>query len=62
MTRNTDLSKILKKSHENKWVAISESGTEVVAANEKLIDLQHEVGDKKVIYMKVLPADVSFAF
>jgi len=60
--RNTDFSKILNKTHENKWVAISEDGTKVIAVDENLPDLQKKVGDTQVFYMKVLPADVSFAF
>lgn len=62
MTRNTDLTNILKKDHENKWVALTEDRTKVVGCSETLIKLQEEVGTKKVVYMKVLPSDVSFAF
>ncbi len=62
MKNNTDLTKILKKNHENKWVALSEDREKVVDYSETLTELQGKVGNKKVIYMKVLPSDVSFAF
>lgn len=62
MKFNTDFSKILKKEHEGKWVALSEDGKKVVAFDEKLSELEKKVGDTKVRYTKVPPFDVSFAF
>ena len=62
MENNTDLTKVLKKNHENKWVALSEDRKKVVDYSETLHKLQEKVGNKKVIYMKVLPSNVSFAF
>ncbi len=60
--KNTDFTKILTKAHENKWVALSEDGTKVIAYDEKLVDLDKKVDGKKVVYMKVPPSDVAYAF
>ncbi len=62
MKINLDLRKILNKSHEKKWVALSPDRTEVIDCAESLLELKNKVGTKKVMYMKVLPSDTSFAF
>lgn len=62
MRKNTDLTKILNKSHENKWVALSPDQTRVVDSAVSLMDLKDKVKDKEVIYMKMLPSDTEFAF
>ena len=59
---NTDFTKILKRDHEGKWVALSEDGTTVIAYDENLLELDKKVGDTKVVYMKVPLSDVSYAF
>lgn len=62
MKKNTDFTKILNKSHENKWVALSEKQTEVLGVSESLVELKNKTKDTHAVYMKVLPKDVSFAF
>jgi hypothetical protein len=60
--KNGDLTKILKKVHENKWVALSKNRDKVVGYSDSLIMLKNKVGEKDVVYMKVQPRDTSFAF
>lgn len=62
MLKNNDLSKILKKQHENQWVALSKDCRKVVGFSSSLISLEKKVGTKKVIYMKAPPSGVIFAF
>ncbi len=64
MKINTDLTKVLKKEHEEKWVALTRDQNEVVDYAEKLMDLRQRVGEdnKDVVYMKVLPSNAEFAF
>lgn len=62
MKKNTDLTKILNKSHENKWVALSANRSKVLGSSDSLITLQKKISEKGVSYMKVLPRDSSFAF
>jgi hypothetical protein len=56
-----DFTKLLKKAHNDKWVAFSSGYKEVVDYSDRLDSLQKKVGDKKVIYYKVIPSDVIFA-
>jgi hypothetical protein len=56
-----DLSGILDRSHENKWVAITSDYSQVIAAADSLRGLFRSVSDSTVIFFKVLPHDVSFA-
>lgn len=60
--KNTNLTKILNKSHENKWVALSKNQTKVLGYSASLMDLKKNVSSKEVVYMKVLLRDFSFAF
>jgi len=58
--------KLLKKSHENKWVAFSRDYKKIVGVGDTLQSLRHALDDKKVgrkeaVVMKVLPFDVSYA-
>jgi len=60
---NTNLTTILKKEHEKKWVALSSDRREVISSNENLVELRNEIGDRKdVVYMKVLSSEMEFAF
>ena len=59
---NTNFTKILNKSHENKWVALSSDRSKVLGASDDLIRLKNKVNIKNAVYMKVLPTDTSFAF
>jgi hypothetical protein len=62
MNRNTDLTKILTKAHERKWVALSPDYRKVVGYGDKLAALTARVGKKKVVYMKVPRTDTYHAF
>ncbi|MES2930317.1 MAG: hypothetical protein V4665_00840 [Patescibacteria group bacterium] len=62
MKKNTNFSKILTKSHENKWVALSSNRDKVLASSDSLVQLKKKVGTTNAVYMKVLPKDISFAF
>lgn len=55
-----DLADVLDSSHENKWVALTPDYRRVVSTAERLPDLIDQVGDKDVIFHRVLPHDVSF--
>jgi hypothetical protein len=59
--KTLDLSGLLDRSHENKWVAFAPDYSEVVAASESLIDLDRVVAGKNVVYYRVLPFDAIFA-
>lgn len=57
-----DLTKILTKEHEQKWVALSRDNKTVVAFDDDLIALDKLVGGKDVVFMKVPPSDVYLSF
>lgn len=57
-----DLTKVLNKSHENKWVALNGDYTKVLGTSDDLLVLTKEITDKKAVYMKVPPADSIYAF
>ena len=60
--KNTDLSKVLKKEHENKWIALSLDRSKVLAAGKTILELDQRVDPAEAVYMYVLPRDISFAF
>lgn len=62
MKKNSDFTKILKKEHEEKWVALSENHDKVIDFSEKLADLTKRIGDRDVTYMRVLRSDTEYAF
>jgi hypothetical protein len=62
MKINLDLSKILNKSHERMWVALSPDRAKVLDYSNNLLELKNKLKTKDVVYMKVLPSDTSFAF
>ncbi len=62
MKRNTDLTKILTKAHERKWVALSPDYRKVVGYGDKLATLTARIGKKRVVYMKVPRMDTYHAF
>lgn len=62
MKKNTDLTKILNKDHEGKWVALSEDRYKVLGYSDSLVELHKMVENQKVTYMKVLASDREFAF
>lgn len=62
MGNNINLSKILKSSHENKWVAISHDYKKVVAFADNLVELDKKIKNPmEVIYTRILAKNVSFA-
>ena len=58
----TNLGKLITREHEKKWIAISKDYKHVVSFNENLKELQKEIGDVEVLYMKVPPSDVYLTF
>lgn len=59
---NNNLTKILNKSYEGKWVALSSDRRKVLGSANKLVELKNKVSKKDALYMKVLSSDTSFAF
>ncbi|MEI7709299.1 MAG: hypothetical protein WCI76_01125 [bacterium] len=62
MKKNSDFTKILNKSHERKWVALSPDRYSVLGSSDNLVELKDKVNNKDAVYMKVLSSDTSFAF
>ncbi len=58
----SDLTKVLRKEHEKKWVALSEDQTCVVAYDDDLIALDRKVEGQDVIFMKVPSTDAYLSF
>lgn len=59
--KGIDLRRVLKRSHENKWVALTPDYARVVAASDDLVKLDKVMAGRDVVYHRVLPADVIFA-
>lgn len=57
-----DLTKILTKEHERKWVALTRDNKRVVAFDDDLIALDKKVGDQDVVFMKVPASDAYLSF
>jgi hypothetical protein len=55
------IEKLIKKDHENKWVAFSADYKKIVDYAKSLRELQKKVGKTKVVYLKVFPSDVVLA-
>jgi hypothetical protein len=55
------IEKLIKKDHENKWVAFSADYKKIVDYAKSLRELQKKVGKTKVVYLKVFPTDVVLA-
>ena len=62
MSSGRNLNKIIKEEHENNWVALSRDKTKVIDFDSSLVQLRKKLGDQKVIFMKVPPADVYLSF
>jgi hypothetical protein len=56
-----DLNRLIDKSHEGMWVAISADHERLVAANADLLALEKEVRGQAVTIFKVMPSDVGYA-
>lgn len=57
-----DLTSVLTKEHEKKWVALSRDNKKVIDFDENLIALDKRVDRKEVTFMKVPPSDVYLCF
>lgn len=57
-----DLRRVLRKEMEGKWAALSVDYKKVFDFSDDLTSLTQKMGTENVVYMKVLPSDVSFAF
>ncbi|MEK7558604.1 MAG: hypothetical protein AAB507_02140 [Patescibacteria group bacterium] len=55
------ISKLINKLHENKWVAFSSDYKKIIDYKEGLVELDKKVGDKDAVYIRVLPNGVIFA-
>ena len=62
MKINANLTKIIGRSEDKKWVALSRDRSKLVGSNNSLEKLREELGTKKdsVVYMKVLSSDTEF--
>ncbi len=57
-----DLTTVLKKEHERKWVALSRDNKRVVDFDTSLLELDKRVRRDEVTFMKVPPSDVYLSF
>lgn len=57
-----DLTTILTREHEQKWVALSRDNKTVVAFDADLTKLDQRVGGKDVVFMKVPRSDAYLSF
>ncbi len=62
MNRNNDLTKVIKKAHENKWVALTPNREKVIDYSDNLLTLRDKIGDREATYIKVRSSGVKFAF
>ena len=64
MRINADLTKILGKEHEEKWVALSKDRKKLVDSSENLVELRGCLGSKRndYVYMRVLRSDMEYSF
>jgi hypothetical protein len=64
MKVNANLTKVLKKIHEEKWVALSKDRTKVLDFDANLVKLADRVekNNKAYVYMKVLRSDTEYCF
>ena len=64
MRVNADLTKVLSKEHEEKWVALSRDQRRVVDSGVSLPKLRERLGEKKndYVYMKILRSDIEYSF
>ncbi len=62
MKNGIDLSTVLKREHENKWVALSDDYKKVIDFSDNLEHLTERVGVENVVYIKVPIFGISYAF
>lgn len=58
---NNNLSKIIKKEHFGKWVAVSNDYKKVIGYSNNLKELADKFSNK-VIYMKALSPETQYSF
>ena len=61
---NANLSKILGKETEEKWVALTRDRKELIDFSEDLSELRGKLGKKRndYVYMRVLRSDIEYSF
>jgi hypothetical protein len=62
MENITDLTKIIKKEHENKWVAVSKDYKKVLGFSEDLLDLRNRIDSIEAVYLKIPEFGRRYAF
>lgn len=64
MKVNANLTKVLKKIHEEKWVALSRGQRKVIDFDADLLELRERLGKKRnnYTYMRVLRSDMEYCF
>ena len=64
MKVNADLTKIIGKEHEEKWVALTKNHDKLVDFADTLKVLRDRLGEHKndYVYMKVLRSDMEYSF
>lgn len=62
MTKNYDLSKIIKKEHEGKWIALSPAYDKVMGSSNDLVSLTRKMQNQEVVYMKPTASDSLYVF
>jgi len=60
--KNYNLSNIIKKEHEGKWIALSPMYDKVVGYSNDLVSLTREMKNQDVVYMKPTASDSLYAF
>ncbi len=62
MKKFIDLTKILTREHEDKWVVLSNDYKKVLGFSDDLVELRDKFGIEKVIYKKVPLSGRSYSF
>ena len=57
-----DLTRVLTKDHEKKWVALSRDNTQVVAFDDDLVALDKKVAGQDIVFMKVPSSEAYLSF
>ncbi len=60
--KNVDFTKILNKTHEGKWVALSPDQTNVLGCAATLAELRGKIKDPDAVFTKILSSDMEYAF
>lgn len=60
--KNYDLTSVIKKEHEGKWIALSSDYSRVVDFADTPHELKQKIGNQEVVFMRALPTNISYAF